>query len=367
MPPETPPETIEIFRTGRHVAMSGEALAFADTDLAAIAAGYDPAKHEAPIVVGHPAHDAPAYGWVSGVAADGGRLVATPKQIDPAFADLVKAGRFKKVSAAFYRPDSPNNPTPGSYYLRHVGFLGAQPPAVKGLKPVAFAEEDQVVVFGDWNDIAAASLFRSLRDYIIGRDGQAAADQALPGDLITALTVSAAQPDDDDAAAPAPSFGDPATPDPAADARAAVLAAREADLVAREAALTERETAGRKAEMSTFLEGLRDAGQLLPVEVEPLARFMETLGDQPVAFAEGAEPEAPGAWLRRFLTALPKRVEFGEVAKSADLAAPPVTFNAPRGAAVDPERMALHARALAYQEAHPGTDYITAAKAVEHL
>lgn len=362
-----PPETIEIFRTGRHVAMSGEALAFADTDLAAIAAGYDPAKHEAPIVVGHPAHDAPAYGWISGVSADGGRLAATPSQVDPAFAELVKAGRFKKVSAAFYRPDSPNNPTPGSYYLRHVGFLGAQPPAIKGLKPVAFAEEDQVVVFGDWNDMAAANLFRSLRDYIIGRDGQAAADQALPDYLITGLTVSAAQPDDDDGPTPAPSFADPQPASRTDDPRAAELATREAAIAAREAALAEREAAGRKAELSAFLEGLRNDGRLLPVEVEPLARFMETLGDQPVAFAEGAEPQAPGAWLRGFLTTLPKRVEFGEVAKSADLTTAPTTFNAPRGAAVDPERLALHQRALAYQEAHPGTDYVTAAKAVEHL
>jgi hypothetical protein len=44
--------------------MSGQALAFSESDLQATVAAYDPAKHEAPLVVGHPTHDMPAYGWV---------------------------------------------------------------------------------------------------------------------------------------------------------------------------------------------------------------------------------------------------------------------------------------------------------------
>lgn len=31
------------------------------------------------------------------------------------------------------------NPKPDTYHLRHVGLLGAEPPAVKGLRPVEFA------------------------------------------------------------------------------------------------------------------------------------------------------------------------------------------------------------------------------------
>ncbi len=56
---------------------------------------------------------------------------------------MVKAGRFKSRSASFYHPDNPNNPKPGVYYLRHVGFLGAQPPAVKGLKAVEFIKKSK--------------------------------------------------------------------------------------------------------------------------------------------------------------------------------------------------------------------------------
>ena len=43
---------------------------------------------------------------------------------------MVEKGRFNKRSAAFY-PDGG---------LRHVGFLGASPPAVKGLNPVFKAD-----------------------------------------------------------------------------------------------------------------------------------------------------------------------------------------------------------------------------------
>ena len=56
--------SLDIFRTGRHTASSGTSLAFTEADLAATAAAYDPALHEAPIVVGHPKDNAPAYGWV---------------------------------------------------------------------------------------------------------------------------------------------------------------------------------------------------------------------------------------------------------------------------------------------------------------
>ena len=44
---------------------------------------------------------------------------------------------------AFTPPDHPSNPVPNAYYLRHVGFLGAQPPAVKGLGEARFADVDQ--------------------------------------------------------------------------------------------------------------------------------------------------------------------------------------------------------------------------------
>jgi hypothetical protein len=146
-------QPIQIFRAGTHTDMSGRSLVFTGDDLTAMAEGYDPKRHEAPLVTGHPKHDDPAYGWVSSLQVVNGILEATPRQVDSRFAELVRAGRFKKISATFYSPGTPNNPVPGSYYLRHVGFLGAQPPAVKGLKSVEFADAEDgmvTVAFADY-------------------------------------------------------------------------------------------------------------------------------------------------------------------------------------------------------------------------
>lgn len=61
---------LHIFKPGRHTAMSGATLEFSAADVAASAAAYDPAKFEAPLVVGHPQLNAPAFGWVARLAAD---------------------------------------------------------------------------------------------------------------------------------------------------------------------------------------------------------------------------------------------------------------------------------------------------------
>jgi hypothetical protein len=182
---------IEIFRPGSHTAMGGEELAFTAGDVAAIASSYDPETHEAPIVVGHPAHDLPAYGWVKGLAFRDGHLVAELDQVDPAFRELVQAGRYKKISASFYRPDAPANPKPGSWYLRHVGFLGAQAPAVKGLKPAQFAAEALgVVEFSAESERSIILAARERRDRALAeRIGLAAVEyqerQAALGIVVT--------------------------------------------------------------------------------------------------------------------------------------------------------------------------------------
>lgn len=152
---------IEIFKPGNHTSNSGATVSFSAADLRQIAATYDPGAYDAPVVVGHPSDNAPAYGWVKGLRFDGQALKAELDKVDPAFAELVQAGRYRKVSASFYAPGSPHNPKPGAYYLRHVGFLGAHPPALKGLKAVEFSDATEGVLdFGERED---ASEVESLR------------------------------------------------------------------------------------------------------------------------------------------------------------------------------------------------------------
>ena len=123
-------EWFEIFRTGIHTDLAGNISDWNGEDLDKIVRLYNPAHHEAPIVIGHPEHDSPAYGWIEALKREGDRLLAKPKQLVEEFKDWIRKGLYKKVSIALY-PD---------LSLRHVGFLGAVPPAVKGLATAQFVE-----------------------------------------------------------------------------------------------------------------------------------------------------------------------------------------------------------------------------------
>ncbi|KWC40825.1 hypothetical protein WL51_06975 [Burkholderia ubonensis] len=137
---------IQIFRAGQHTAMNGAVLDFSEETLRMSAAVYDPAKRSAPLVLGHPPDDQPTFGEVRGLIAKDGKLYAQA-DVNSTLETLVKARRYRYVSASFLLPFSQNNPTPGAYYLRHVGFLGAHPPAVKGMQPAEFAERPSALHF----------------------------------------------------------------------------------------------------------------------------------------------------------------------------------------------------------------------------
>ncbi|MCM2459429.1 hypothetical protein HGO40_02735 [Pseudomonas sp. CG7] len=83
---------LHIFKPGSHTAMSGVSFDFSESDLAATVAAYDPSLHQAPMVIGHPKHDAPAAGWVKSLTATAQGLIAEPQQVAPAFAEQVAKG-----------------------------------------------------------------------------------------------------------------------------------------------------------------------------------------------------------------------------------------------------------------------------------
>lgn len=133
----------EVFKAGKHTDANGNEREWSSEDIDTIIAKYNnqlpDEKHEAPVVIGHPVNNSPAYAWVESLKKDGETLLAKFTQIDPEFEQLIKEGRYKKVSIALY-PDM---------MLRHIGFLGAIPPAVKGLKDSEFNSTDNFICFGE--------------------------------------------------------------------------------------------------------------------------------------------------------------------------------------------------------------------------
>ncbi len=370
--------TVEVLRPGTFVPMTGDPVTFSEADLRALAAAYDGATAPAPAVVGHPRLDAPAYAWAKSFSWDAAsqRLVADLGEIEPTFADAVSAGRYKKISLSLFAPTAPNNPKPGTWYPKHIGFLGGAAPAVPGLKPVSFAEGETGVLTFEFADAAAlrdvAGLFWSLREWIIEKFGAEAADKSLPNWTIGWIEDAGRDPPTEAGfAAPTPTptpkpAKTPETPMPDnGSANAADVA-----LAARAQALDDRERAANHADNASFAERLVTEGRLLPALKDKVIGLLDSLspvaGSQlEVSFAEGAETRKSGALdlVKDVLAKQPAVVSFGAVDLGPDV--PSVDFAMPGGMSADPGSAELHARAVAYQAAHPGTDYMAAVAAVK--
>jgi hypothetical protein len=373
--PKSRRATIETFRAGTFKPMAGDPVTFSAADVAAIAAAYDPARAPAPVVVGHPSIDAPAYGWAVafGVTGEGddARLTATVDLV-PAFAEAVEAGHYKKISLSLFPPGHAANPNPGAWYPKHVGFLGAAAPAVPGLAPVQLADAAGVVTleFGDPAFRDVASMFRRFREWLIEQSGLETADKVMPGYSIDWIDTAGVTADPDPRLFGAPSIPPPKeTPMPAPSP--AAPDPREADIAAREAALAKRERDLAVADAKSFAASLVADGRLPADAADRIAGVLVALapaGTEPptVSFsADGKEIKQSAAdALRDVLKTLPQLVRPGLV----DLGAGPdgaASFAAPDGLSVDPASAALHTRALAYQRQHQGVDYMTAVAAVQ--
>lgn len=135
-------ERCEIFATGTHRGKS-----YTDADLATIARNFmefsAPGSRRrmlnVPMVVGHEEDqellkrsDLPAAGWASRVWAERSRLFADFADVADEIARLIRAKRYRSVSAEIYDAPPDGIPATGKM-LRRVAILGAQQPEVKGL------------------------------------------------------------------------------------------------------------------------------------------------------------------------------------------------------------------------------------------
>jgi len=126
--------------------------------------------------------NAPAYGWVEKLRASGGTLYGKLKQVEPQFEQMVEAGLFKKRSIAL-------NKTADGWSLRHVGFLGAAPPVIKGLADAVFHDSGERFEFAVEDSQMAGeqekTLLETLKAFFAGRESAAA-----PANAATTRTFS---------------------------------------------------------------------------------------------------------------------------------------------------------------------------------
>lgn len=295
-----PTVRIEVFRPGVFTPMQGGSISYSAADLRAAADAYDKETAPAPVVVGHPSTDAPAYAWAESFEFDAmtQRLYADVGQINPSFAEAVRKGTYKKVSLSFHRPDSPANPVPGAWYPKHIGFLGGAAPAVTGLRNVQFAAGDGSVSF-----------------------------------------------EADFAGVPKPRVSVPAVA--AFSEREAAFAAREAEFAAREAEWKKRERELVSRDNADFAERMISEGRILPVHKGRIVSILDSAAESAaVSFAEGKEPVPMLQALRDVLKEMPKVVSFGAFDLGPDPehdARPSIVV--PNGYTVDPGQSELYNRA----------------------
>lgn len=368
----TKPKTarIEVFRPGTFSPMQGGSLSFSNADLKAIADAYAPETAPAPIVVGHPSTDAPAFGWADSFEFDATeeRLYANLSDIDAEFAEAVQAGRYRKVSLSFFPPDHSANPVPGTWYPKHVGFLGGAAPAVSGLKNAQFSiTSDEAITFtadfGEWGFERTARMFQGIREFLIEKFGIEDADKAIPAYEIEWLDDTEIEKTSSAFAAPKLTPKPkkealvPNDPNPADPEREAQFTAREAKLNAREAKIAHDQNV-------SFADDLVTEGRLLPASKDKVVAILDALpADESVSFAEGEAKLSPADAVRAVLKEQPKAVSFGQLDLPAGGSAQTAAF-ASDGQAVDPEQLGIHQKALAYQNQHPDTAYLDAVRAV---
>lgn len=135
----------EVFKTGKHTDSRGNKKDWTIEDLDKIVYQFENVHKDAPICVGHPKSNTPAYGWVDKVKRIGEKLYVSFKNVLPEFKEAHEKGLFKNRSISL---DKDLN-------IRHIAFLGAQAPAIKGLEPFCFedSEDLQNIEIADFSDI----------------------------------------------------------------------------------------------------------------------------------------------------------------------------------------------------------------------
>lgn len=323
----------EIFKAGTHIDHSGKKVTVTTADIDKIISNFNEKNPDVPLVIGHPKVNSPAYGWVDKLKREGKTLLATFKDVSSEFAEWVNQGLYKTRSISLYEDNT----------LRHIGWLGAQPPAIKGLASYQFAENEEIQIF-DFSEVenykfqTIADILSDLRDFLIEKYDIETADKVVRSwrlsdlerigtqDKIgvmafceeiassynkeqTMINNPKEQQTPPAAGAEPQNTAEPQVPDDVQK----VIDAKNEEINDLKAQLESEQAEKRKAEYSQFAEQLIKDGNIAPSEKSTVIDLMEVCGKNGTYdFAEGDEKSV----LNRFKGLLKtcKHVDFAEIA-----------------------------------------------------
>lgn len=280
---------------------------------------------------------------------DGDVLLAKFGDVNPDFENGVRTKAYHSRSVSVEKAQD------GTWRVRHVGWLGAVPPAVKGLKPVRFNDSgNEVFTFAaaDWqaDRVTAgafgqvASILRNVRDFFIEKFGLEAADNAMSTWQIESINESANQlrTVHEGEGGQVQPYGfnspDPHNPEPKGNqvtqdeakqladaAAAAAVEAQQAEfaaqLKAKDEELNQLKFASRKADIETQVDGWIKEGKLLPANRLGTIEFMTTLKDDAVlnfSAADGTDvKKGASVWFAEFMGSQ-KAIEMGALPAGTD-------------------------------------------------
>ncbi|WP_419787223.1 hypothetical protein [Pseudodesulfovibrio sp.] len=238
---------INIFRTGTHTDSSGRKRTWTDADLEKIVSNFGERTEDPPIVFGHPKDSDPAQGWLMAVRKSGEFLQAQFARLSDKAKQGVKNKAYKYVSLSL---------TP-ALKIRHLGLLGAVPPAVKELGEVEFQEADGMTVFINFNE---------------------SVPEDVPGDP---------KPEEPSMTEAEMKAKLEAQEEELAKEKAAREKA-EGDLKAKDEEARQKEAAQRSADHAAKVDKLIEDGKLLPADKTKVLAFCEALdGGEEMSFSEG--------------------------------------------------------------------------------
>ena len=123
---------VEIFRPG-----IWNGIKFTDQDMAAIVESHKDLGYEVPVKVGHAENPGgQAWGWVKDLRSEGGRILANLTDLPETLYRAIKEKRYNALSSEIFF-DLKRNGRTFRRALKAVALLGAEIPAVDGLKPLS--------------------------------------------------------------------------------------------------------------------------------------------------------------------------------------------------------------------------------------